>query len=72
MLEKHVNKIHGRSFFVVRSLLEWLFPKLAGGVAKTPANPPAQPLSAMLAKVINFTIIDLNIAQEEEKLGKPV
>lgn len=35
-------------------------------------NPPAHPLSKWLVKVINFTVIDLNVAQEEEKLRKPM
>lgn len=49
-----------------------MFSKLAGGWQGTQlaTNPPAHLLSTLLAKVINFTVIDLNVAQEEEKLGK--
>lgn len=47
-----------------------MFSKLAGWWQETQlaTNPPAHPLSKLLAKVINFTVIDLNIAQEEEKM----
>lgn len=46
-----------------------MFSKLAGGWQGTQlaTNPPAHPLSKLLAEVINFTVIDLNIAQEERK-----
>lgn len=52
-----------------------MFPKLAGGWqgSQLATNPPAHPLSKLLVKVISFTLIDLNIAQEEEeKLGKAI
>lgn len=51
-----------------------MFSKLAGGWQGTQlvTNPPAHPLSKWLVKVINFTVIDLNVAQEEEKLRKPM
>lgn len=51
-----------------------MFSKLAGGWQGTQLvpNPPTHPLSKWLVKVINFTVIDLNVAQEEEKLRKPM
>lgn len=51
-----------------------MFSKLAGGWQGTQLvpNPPAHPLSKWLVKVINFTVIDWNVAQEEEKLRKPM
>lgn len=51
-----------------------MFSKLAEGWQGTQLvpNPPAHPLSKWLVKVINFTVIDFNIAQEEEKLRKPM
>lgn len=54
-----------------------MFSKLAGGWQGTQlaTNPPAHRLSKLLVKVISFTLIDLNIAQEEEEeeeLGKAI
>lgn len=76
LLGKHVTKVYGKDFFFffVRSLSRCMFSKLAGvwqGTQLVP-NPPAHPLSKWLVKVINFTVIDLNVSQEEEKLRKPM
>lgn len=73
-LESMLIKYMAGAFFFVRSLSHRMFSKLAGGWQGTQlvTNPPAHPLSKWLVKVINFTVIDLNVAQEEEKLRKPM